>query len=156
MRNPNRTRGGVWGTVASRRRGRPQVLRTILLRTRRWALATIVEFAFDPRRVWLDEIDRGGRGIYQPAQGPLGRALRGLRQDLWLSQERLGAIAGVSQTTISRLELGRHVNWSLFCRLVEAAGGRPVVTIERIPTERELFAEFLKNEGFGDDSLAAP
>ena len=106
--------------------------------------------------MWLDEIDRGGRGIYQPAQGPLGRALRGLRQDLWLSQERLGAIAGVSQTTISRLELGRHVNWALFCRLVEAAGGRPVVTIERIPTERELFDDWLRAEGLADEPDPAP
>jgi predicted transcriptional regulator len=102
--------------------------------------------------MWLDDMDRGGRGIYQPAQGPLGRAVRGLRHELFLSQERLGALAGVSQTAVSRLELGRHVSWSLFCRLVDAVGGQPVVTIERVLTERELFEAFLTSEGLADDA----
>lgn len=87
-------------------------------------------------------MDRGGRGVCQPAKGPLGRALRGLRHQLFLSQERFGALAGVSQKTVSKLELGASGSWSTFCRLVEAAGGRPVITIERIPTKRELFSDF--------------
>jgi transcriptional regulator with XRE-family HTH domain len=94
--------------------------------------------------VWLDSMDGDGRGICQPAKGPLGRALRELRHDLWLSQERLGALAGVSQTAVSRLELGRG-SWPLFCRLVQAVGGYPVVTIERIPTPREVADAYLND-----------
>ena len=102
--------------------------------------------------MWLDDMDRGGRGICQPAKGPLGRAIRGLRHDLVISQERLGQLVGVSQTAVSKLERGGS-SWSLFCRLVEAAGGRPVVTIERMLTQRELFAAYLNDDEIDLDSL---
>ena len=82
-------------------------------------------------------MDYGGRGIVQPAKGPLGRAARAVRHDLFLSQQRLAELAGVSQTAVSRHELGA-ANWSLFCRIVEAIGGRPVVTVERLLTDREI------------------
>ena len=87
--------------------------------------------------MWFDDMDQKGRGICRPAQGPLGRSLRGLRHELWLSQQQLADIAGVSQTTVSKIELGSP-SWSLFCQLVEAVGGRPVVSIERIPTTGEI------------------
>lgn len=103
----------------------------------------------DDRRMWFDEMDIGGRGIVRPAQGPLGRALRGARLDVLMSQERLAAVAGVSQTAISRVELGAP-NWDLFCRCIEALGGRPVVSIERIRTERERYADLLGGDGAGD------
>ena len=79
--------------------------------------------------MWLDDMDIGGRGIVQPAKGPLGRATRQIRLDLLISQQRLADIVGVSQTTISRLERG-HGSWALFHRIVEAVGGKPVVTVE--------------------------
>ena len=93
-------------------------------------------------------MDIGGRGIVRPAQGPLGRVLREARLSVFMSQERLAAAVGASQTAISRVELG-HPNWRLFCRCVDALGGRPVVTIERAKTERDLFAELF---GDGDDA----
>jgi len=96
------------------------------------------------RRVWFDDMDIGGRGIVRPAQGPLGRALREARLSVFMSQARLAAAVGVSQTAISRLELG-HPNWELFSRCLEALGGRPVITIEPIKTERDLYDEL-----FGD------
>jgi transcriptional regulator with XRE-family HTH domain len=88
--------------------------------------------------VWFDDIDIGGRGIVQPAQGPLGRALRYARYDVLLSQQRLADLAGVSQSAVSRLERGAD-SWRLFCRLTEVIGGEPVVTIELLPAARERF-----------------
>jgi transcriptional regulator with XRE-family HTH domain len=105
--------------------------------------------------MWFDDMDLGGRGVCQPAKGPLGRAIRGLRHDLVISQERLGALVGVSQTAVSKLERGGG-SWSLFCRLVEAAGGRPVVTIERIPTQRELFAAYMNDDDFDFERMDLP
>lgn len=107
------------------------------------------------RRMWLDDMDIGGRGVCQPAKGPLGRAIRALRHDLVISQERLGALAGVSQTAVSQLERGGS-SWATFCRLVEAAGGQPVVTIERIPTKREAFAAFMDDDDVDVESLGLP
>ena len=77
-------------------------------------------------------MDIGGRGVVLPAKGPLGRALRAARLDLLLSQEQLARSVGASQAAVSRLERGAP-NWSLFCRLVDAMGGVPVVTIEELP-----------------------
>ena len=90
-------------------------------------------------------MDYGGRGIVQPAKGPLGRAVRGARHDLHLSQQRLADLAGVSQTAVSKLELGRP-SWSLFCKLVDAVGGRPVVTIEGLLTDREIMDLIVRGE----------
>jgi transcriptional regulator with XRE-family HTH domain len=87
--------------------------------------------------MWLDNIDIGGRGIVQPAKGPLGRALRSARHDLFLSQQALADLAGVSQSAVSRLERGRP-SWSLFCQVVEAIGGRPTVAVERVLSSREI------------------
>lgn len=106
----------------------------------------------------LDSIDYGGRGIVRPAQGPLGRALRRTRHDLFLSQERLAKAAGVSQAAVSRLELGAP-NWTLFCRLLKIMGGQPVVTVELIPPPRVAMQRFLSGEtdtldiGHGDPWL---
>ena len=99
--------------------------------------------------MWFDQMDIGGRGIVRPAQGPLGRALREARLSVLLSQAHLAAAVGASQTAISRLELGQP-NWALFSRCVEALGGRPVVTIEPVKTEREWFAELFGNDGDRD------
>jgi hypothetical protein len=46
---------------------------------------------------------------------------------------------------VSKIELGRP-SWALFCRLVEAVGGRPVVMIERIPTAREVTEAVMNDE----------
>jgi transcriptional regulator with XRE-family HTH domain len=105
--------------------------------------------------MWFDDMDLGGRGVCQPAKGPLGRALRALRHDLVISQERLGALAGVSQTAVSKLERGAP-SWDIFCRLVEAVGGRPVVTVERIPTKRELFAAYENGDDVDFDNMDLP
>jgi transcriptional regulator with XRE-family HTH domain len=105
--------------------------------------------------MWLDDMDRGGRGVCQPAKGPLGRAIRGLRHDLVMSQERLGQLVGVSQTAVSKLERGGN-SWDLFCRLVEATGGRPVVSIERSLTQRELFAAYLNDDDIDLDTMDLP
>ncbi|MDQ1704215.1 MAG: Helix-turn-helix domain [Frankiaceae bacterium] len=88
--------------------------------------------------MWFDDIDIGGRGIVQPAKGPLGRALRHARHDVHLSQQQLADLAGVSQSAVSRLERGGD-SWGLFCRLTEVIGGEPVVTIELLPAARERF-----------------
>lgn len=82
----------------------------------------------------LADIDIGGRGISRPAVGPLGGAIRVARRQKFLSQAELAKVAGVHQTLVSKLELGAP-NWTLFCRLAEALGGRPVVTIESVPAE---------------------
>jgi DNA-binding XRE family transcriptional regulator len=88
--------------------------------------------------MWFDDIDIGGRGIVQPAKGPLGRALRAARHDVMLSQQQLADVAGAQQASISRLERGAP-NWVLFCRLVEAIGGEPRVSVEPIPGKSELW-----------------
>ena len=95
--------------------------------------------------MWFDDMDIGGRGIVRPAQGPLGRALREARLEVLMSQARLAAAVGASQTAISRVELGQP-NWGLFSRCVEVLGGRPVVTIEPLKTERQWFAELFGAE----------
>src|SRR3954451_5431933 len=95
--------------------------------------------------MWLDDIDIGGPGIVQPAKGPLGSAVRHTRHELFLSQERLAKIAGVSQAAVSRLELGMP-NWPLFCRLVDAMGGHPIVSVERLKTAREVMAAHMAGE----------
>jgi DNA-binding XRE family transcriptional regulator len=87
--------------------------------------------------MWFDDIDLGGRGIVRPAVGPLGRALRGARLQVFMSQESLAKAAGVHQTQVSKLELGAP-NWSLFCKLVETLGGEPLVTVAPLPAERDL------------------
>jgi len=96
--------------------------------------------------MWLDQIDIGGRGIVRPAQGPLGRALREARLSVFMSQARLAQAVGSSQAAVSRLELGAPT-WGLFCRCVDVLGGRPVVTVERVRTERELWDDL-----FGDET----
>ena len=104
------------------------------------------------KRVWFEDMDIGGRGIVRPAQGPLGRALREARLSVLLSQARLAAAVGVSQAAISRLELGQP-NWALFTRCMEALGGRAVITIEPVKTEREWLAElFGGDSGYDDDA----
>lgn len=82
----------------------------------------------------LDDFDIGGRGVCRPAVGPLGRALRAARRTHFISQESLAKAAGVHQTQVSKLELGAP-NWNLFCRLVDALGGRPIVTVEALPDD---------------------
>ena len=89
--------------------------------------------------MWLDDIDTGGRGIVRPAVGPMGRALRGARLEVFMSQETLARAAGVHQSQVSRIELGAP-HWTLFCRLLDTLGGRPVVTIERLPSAGEEWA----------------
>ncbi len=82
----------------------------------------------------LADVDIGGRGISRPAVGQLGRAIRVARRQKFLSQAELAKVVGVHQTLVSKLELGAP-NWTLFCRLLEALGGRAVVTIETVPAE---------------------
>ena len=101
--------------------------------------------------MWLDDIDIGGRGICQPATGPLGRAIRAVRHDLYLSQQRLADFAGVSQAAVSRLERGAPA-WRLFCTIVDAIGGRPEVTVERLLTDRELLDLIARGENLPPDA----
>ncbi|MDQ1684948.1 MAG: hypothetical protein QOC82_1685 [Frankiaceae bacterium] len=89
--------------------------------------------------MWLDDIDRGGRGIVRPAVGPLGRALRTARLQVFLSQASLAKAAGVHQTQVSKLELGAP-NWALFCRLIKSVGGEPLVTIQPLPPDSDTLA----------------
>jgi len=100
--------------------------------------------------MWLDDMDIGGRGVVLPAKGPLGRCLRATRLDLLLSQQQLAASVGATQAAVSRLERGAP-NWRLFCRLVDAMGGRPVVTIESVETERMFYERFFGSDGDDDD-----
>jgi transcriptional regulator with XRE-family HTH domain len=86
--------------------------------------------------MWFDDIDIGGRGVCRPAVGTLGRALRGARLQQFMSQERLARAAGVHQTQVSRLELGGS-DWAMFCKLVRALGGEPVVTIRPLPEDHD-------------------
>jgi len=95
--------------------------------------------------MWLDDMDVGGRGIVRPAKGPLGRVLREARLSVFMSQARLAMAVGASQPAISRVELGAP-NWRLFCQCLEALGGRPVITVERVRTERELWNDLLGDE----------
>lgn len=99
---------------------------------------------------WLEDIDVGGRGICQPAKGPLGRALRQVRRDLLLSQPQVARIAGVSQSTVSRVELGAP-NWPVFSRIIDVLGGRPIVTVERLRTPRELTQALMAGDGNFDE-----
>jgi transcriptional regulator with XRE-family HTH domain len=96
--------------------------------------------------MWFDDMDIGARGIVRPAQGPLGRVLREARLGVLLSQEQLARAVGVSQTAVSRVELGAP-SWSLFARCIDVLGGRPVVTIERVRTERELMDDLFGRPG---------
>ena len=73
-------------------------------------------------------------GSCQAPEGPLGRAIRVARMEQLMSQASLAQAAGVQQSQVSRLEHGAS-NWALFCRLAEALGGRPVVTIEPVPDD---------------------
>src|SRR3954453_9362401 len=95
--------------------------------------------------MWFHDMDIGGRGIVHPAKGPLGRALRHARHAVYLSQQRLADAAGVSQAAVSRLERGAP-SWGLFCKLLGVLGGRPLVTVERLRTQRELFDAYLSDE----------
>jgi predicted transcriptional regulator len=99
--------------------------------------------------VWFDDIDIGGRGLVHPAQGPLGRALRQLRHDLFMSQAQLARAAGVSQPVISRLERGAP-NWRIFHRCVDAVGGQPVVTVTGVETEKMLWERLFAAAAEGD------
>src|SRR4051794_11263107 len=100
--------------------------------------------------MWLDNIDVGGRGIVRPAKGPLGRAIRAARHDVFLSQQRLAELAGGSQGAVSRLERGAP-SWGLFCHLLDTIGGKPVVTVERVLTKQEAFDAFMRGEGEPDE-----
>ncbi|MBV9099402.1 MAG: helix-turn-helix transcriptional regulator [Frankiaceae bacterium] len=94
--------------------------------------------------MWLDDIDVGGRGICRPAVGPLGRALRGARLQQFLSQESLAKAAGVSQTQVSKLELGAP-NWRLFCHLLKTLGGEPIVTVEPFDPKLEALKKLARS-----------
>ena len=86
--------------------------------------------------MWFDDFDIGVRGLVLPAQGPFGRVLRAARYDALLSQEQLAELAGVSQSSISRIERGQG-SWTLFVKLMEVIGGRPVVAVESAPRDAE-------------------
>lgn len=89
--------------------------------------------------MFLDDVDFGGSAVCRPPVGPLGCALRAERRKLLLSQASLAKTAGVHQTQVSKLELGAP-NWTLFCRLIDALGGRPIVTVEPRSTGLEALA----------------
>ena len=101
--------------------------------------------------MWLDDMDIGGRGIVRPAQGPLGRVLREARLSVFMSQERLAEAVGVSQTAISRVELGAP-HWRLFSQCIEVLGGRPVITIERARSEQDVWNDLFS----ADDTAGVP
>jgi transcriptional regulator with XRE-family HTH domain len=97
--------------------------------------------------MWFDDMDIGGRGICQPAKGPMGRAVRAARNDLLLSQQRVADIVGVSQSAISRLERGGGT-WHLFSAVMEALGARPEISVTRILSEREELERYATDDGW--------
>ena len=99
--------------------------------------------------MYLDDhelADEGGdaevrRTVCRPAVGPLGQALRDARMRRLLSQADVAKAAGVHQTQVSKVELGAP-NWSLFCKLVDALGAKPVVTVEAVPDDIRALQRF--------------
>ncbi|HET7312673.1 MAG TPA: helix-turn-helix transcriptional regulator [Mycobacteriales bacterium] len=92
---------------------------------------------------WWDEDPAPAVSGPLPAEGELGKALRGARDRVVWSQKELAAITGVTQSVISRMERGQRTNWATFCRLLEAMGLEPVVTTRRRKSDLEVEAERL-------------
>lgn len=88
---------------------------------------------------WWDEAAPASGPL--AAEGALGEALRQARYDRVWSQKELAGRSGVAQSVISRLERGVRSNWQIFCRLLEAMGLEPVVTVRRRQSDLDLEVE---------------
>jgi transcriptional regulator with XRE-family HTH domain len=72
--------------------------------------------------------------------GTPGRFLRGFRDQLRLTQEEMASKAGVDRSLIAKIEAERDVRIGTLSRIVEALGGRLVLTV-RTPRSLKDMAE---------------